>query len=191
VLWATSQASSIGQGFDVVLSTEVGKFATRSRRWDEVRRARHKIERVLGRGRTWESLVPADLRSIWRTLAKEYHAASPKSTRCGARQTEVTVVALLSAAAWLRKEGKVLSNIITPPKDWRAEMRTDWEQVTCEPIRVRRLRHSTDEMHRLFQQINNPEVDPRFSLAFALGGEQRIGQVLRCRRSQLVSCPVT
>ena len=59
-------------------------------------------------------------------------------------------------------------------------------EIPGEPIRVRRPRHSAEEMHRLFQHINNPGVDSRFSLAFALGGEQRIGQVLRCSRTQLV-----
>jgi hypothetical protein len=40
-------------------------------------------------------------------------------------------------------------------------------------------------MQALFASVNNPHVDPRLALAFDLGGVQRLGQVLRCKRSNL------
>ena len=47
------RALTIHEGFDLLLDTEVGKFAMRSRRWEEVGRARHK-----NRADPW---TPADL----------------------------------------------------------------------------------------------------------------------------------
>jgi integrase len=47
------------------------------------------------------------------------------------------------------------------------------------------LRYSLEEWGRLIDALRNPRVDPRLSLALDLGGEQRLGQVIRCFRSHL------
>jgi hypothetical protein len=51
--------------------------------------------------------------------------------------------------------------------------------------RPARPRHTAVELTRLFDAMHDSRVDPRFALAFDLGGEQRLGQVLRCSRSNL------
>lgn len=70
-------------------------------------------------------------------------------------------------------------------KGWRADLFKDWMRITGVKVKINRPRHSPDEMRRLFASLHDPRIDPRFGLAFDLGGEQRVGQVLRCLRSDL------
>jgi integrase len=181
-----SKRLTLREGFQAALDIGSGKFATKSDRWAEVGRAQTKVERILGKEREWETLTPKDLRTIWRTLAKEYKAHHNEMVLPGARQTEVTVDGLLSVAAWLRKEELLPPNTIVPPKKWRAELADEWEKITGETVEPNRPRHTPDEMRRLFAHCADARVDPRLRLAFDLGGEQRLGQVLVSRRSQLV-----
>jgi integrase len=109
---------------------------------------------------------------------------------CGVRQTEVTVDALYSVAAWLRKEGHLPSTALLPWKEWREDLSNEWEQITGSKANDDdQPRHSGEEVAAFFDALDHPETDPRFAALFALGGEQRLGQVLRCWRSHLRLVP--
>lgn len=172
---------TLRDGFLALLDHQTGKFSTPTRRWDEVRRAQGKLEKFLGPGRSWTTIVPADARRVWRSLAEE----AKKSGAGGARQTEVTVDAMYSTANWLRDEERIPMTAAIAPKRWRVRLYEDWEQIVGRVDEPDRPRHEADEMVLLFAKAHDPRVDPRFGLAFDLGGEQRLGQVLRCWRSDL------
>ena len=82
-------------------------------------------------------------------------------------------------------EGEIPSDAVLPPTRWRAKLKREWEQLVASAVAPSRPRHSLEELGRLLAAMHDPLVDRRFALAFDLGREQRLGQVLRCRRSQL------
>jgi hypothetical protein len=172
---------TLGECFERVLDISSGKYAAQTRRWEEVKRASAKLERILGRHITLESIDPPEVMKVWRTLARESKAAQAG----GMRQAEVTVDALYSAANWLREMKKLGPDVLLPMIKWREKLKDEWSKITGERRRPNRPRHSAEELHRLFETMHAADVDPRFALAFDLGGEQRIGQVLRCRRSDI------
>lgn len=178
-------ALSLSAGFDRALCFTRGKFPTKSARWEEVERGQRKLERILGRDTKWVDIRFSDARNIWRTLAQEYVRGGKKRGLCGMRQAEVTVDALYSVASWLREEELLPPTACVPAASWRAKLMDEWKRLTNEDTSPARPRHSADEMRKLYQHLSSPDVDPRFSLAFNLGGEQRLGQVLRANRSQL------
>lgn len=176
---------TLSEGFERALDIGSGKYPTKSARWQEVKRARAKLERMLGVNTAMAEIKPGDVRRVWRTLAAAFARRVNDHAACGVRQTEVTVDALYSVASWLREEGELPPDALLPIPKWRAKLKTDWEQITETSVAPDRPRHTDDEMRRLFRHMHDPRVDPRFALAFDLGGEQRMGQVLRCQRSQL------
>lgn len=176
---------TLGDGFARALSLEGGKYATTSRRWDEVHRGRRRLERILGATCPMAEISAADVRGIWRTLARDYVRSDSTARLCGARQAEVTVDALYSVAAWLRDEGILPANTLQPITKWRSKLKKEWAEISGAPVKPSQPRHSESEMRKLFAHMHNADVDPRFALAFDIGGEQRIGQVLRARRSDL------
>lgn len=176
---------TLAEGFDLALDLATGKYPTKSLRWQEVDRARKKLLQLLGSSKQWVDVSPADARKVWRTLANRYVHAPDQRTATGPRQTEVTLDALYSVANWLRDEGHIPSTACLPTKQWRAKLKAEWEHITGEQAKPQRPRHTPDELRRLFEHMHDAAVDPRFALAFDLGGEQRIGQVLRSRRSDL------
>ncbi len=187
---AKPREMTLSEGFDRVLDFDVGKYPTKTRRWDEVARAARRLCVLLGKQKPWTEVGPGDVRGIWRRLAKEYMRGNPSQPRCGARQAEVTVDALYATAAWLRDEGLLPADTLLPTTKWRSRLKSDWKEIVGESVEPRRPRHTQEEMRRLFENMRRPEVDPRFALAFDVGGEQRLGQVLRCKRSQLDLTPV-
>jgi hypothetical protein len=181
---------TLAEGFSAVLDLKSGKFPTKTRRWDEIRRAARELERLLGPHTRWADLQPSDARRVWRSLAEEAKRQAGASNARGARQAEVTLDALYSSANWLRDDGLIPQSAALPQRNWRKRLKEDWQRITGDEVTVSRPRHTDEEMRRLFAHMHDPGVDPRFALAFDLGGEQRLGQVLRCWRSDLTLPPV-
>jgi integrase len=182
-----SESLTLGRAFDLALDLEKGKYPSKTLRWQEVDRARKKLERILGSSAPLESLDAGDVTKVWRTLAKEYASGVGKA---GPRQAEVTVDALYSVAAWLRERRHIKPDVLLPISKWRSRLNDEWTKLTGNEVKPDRHRHTPEELVALFKHMYDPRVDPRFALAFDLGGEQRIGQVLRAKRSQLHLPPV-
>lgn len=182
-----SDMLTVQRGFEMMLEVPDGKFATKSLRWQELNRAQRRLERLLKDTLFVDALAPKVVTSIWRRLANEYKAEQdlrerslvvpsapkaaykrwPKQARkvakqeplCGARQTEVTVDALYVAAEWLVKNEKLKNTDWQRIKEWRSELKNDWQKITGEDIRLReklRVRHSVAEMQRLFAVLDDP-----------------------------------
>jgi integrase len=178
---------TIAKGIELALDlTGQGKYATKTRRWEEVERAARRLERILGAATPWESVTPSAVRNLWRTLAKEARHATGETTVCGCRQTEVTVDAFYGIATWLREENHIGQAVAVPMDKWRQKLKDEWAQITESSVGNKvQPRHTPLEVSAIFRALSHSDVDPRFATVFALGGEQRIGQVLRCRRSDL------
>jgi hypothetical protein len=123
---------TLEQGFELALDLRHGKYPTKTPRWQEVNRARTKLERLLGKHRPWVEIRPGDARRVWRTLAQEYETAQHKERLCGPRQTEVTVDALYSVARWLRDEDRLPSDAVPAMGRWRAKLKAEWQEITGE-----------------------------------------------------------
>jgi hypothetical protein len=186
---AKQETLSLTEGFDLALDLERGKYPTKTRRWDAVQHARLVVERVLGKHVQWIELTHGDLRKLWRTLAEEARRNADGRRVLGARKAESIVDALLSVAAWLREESLLPDDTLLPMTHWRKKLKEEWTKITGATVRPVRHRHTVKEMRALFRSLPRPSVDPRFSLAFQLGGEQRIGQILKCKRSDLELTP--
>jgi hypothetical protein len=184
---------TLAAGFRLALDLESGKgkYATKTERWKEVNRARKKLECVLGRDRPWAEVTPLDVQGIWRRMARAYLEAANREKSPGPRQTEVTIDGLYSVASWLRDQQLLRSDILLSPKTWRSRLKEDWAKIVGQQVEPQRPRHTHEDMRKLFAAARDPRVDPRLGLAFLLGGEQRLGQVLRTRRSQLDLPPVS
>jgi hypothetical protein len=170
------RALTLSMGFDRALDLRSGKYATRTRRWEEVSRARRKIERILGKHTEWQAIKPGDVRKIWRLLANENRNAPTTARPTGARQAEVTVDVLYSVAAWLRDEGLLTSDALLPPTKWRSNLKAEWEKIVGRKVTPQRPRHTEDEMRRLFANLHSAKIDPRFALAFNPAGNSGLGR---------------
>jgi integrase len=172
---------TIRQGLDAVTDARTGKYAADTPHRREVVRELLRAIEVWGADAAWVDLKRADLRTLWRWRIEQLRAASED----GLRGAEVTVQRVNAVAAWLRDEELIPAGACVAPRTWKAQLRTDWLELSGERAvpDPKRPRHTLDEMRRILAVAD--QVDPRFALVMALGAELRIGQVLRCRRTDL------
>ena len=152
---------TIRRGFRIALDLTDGKFASATRRHDEVKRAQRKLERILGPNTAMGAALESDaVRRVWRTLAREYEKnKSPNVRQCGARQTEVTVDALYTIGDWLEDEKKLPKDGFKRIKNWREQLKNDWKQLTGETVDAESIsqpRHTPEEMRKLFGALDDP-----------------------------------
>jgi hypothetical protein len=181
---------TLEQGFEIAMTVPTGMYVVESEHLREVRRAARDIVSVIGQGpsgapRTWDSLSHSAVRELWLKLADRF----VKTGRGGPAWTERCAVVLIQVAQWLAAEERTTRSL-TVKKNWREQMRREWEQLTSKRIVRRAPRHTPDEIRRIFRALDNPKVDPRISLAVELGAEARLGQVRRLRRSDVDLSPV-
>ncbi len=170
---------TLEQGFDLALKPGVGRYPSKTARHKEVRRARARVLEGLGSDTLWTELRPRHYRLLWR----EFLARQPEWGQ-GWRMAEIAVSALAAVGAWLLDEDLV-SSFRAPKRGWRGELRKEWQETAQKSAKPARPRHTDAEMDRFWGGMNGPDVDPRFGLAAEVGAEYRIGQVIRCDRSDL------
>lgn len=158
---APPEVMTVRRGFRIALDLESGKFAAKTRRYDEVARARTRLERLLGRNTPLAAALDMTrVKRLWRDLAREYaKSTAPKGKKCGARQTEVTVDSLYTIADWLQEEGHLPSDFFKRIQFWREKLKDDWKVLTGEEAETAtedKLRHSEEEMRRLFGVLDDP-----------------------------------
>jgi integrase len=164
-----------------VSDPRTGLYPVRTRHSREVACALVHAARIWGKELPWDVVDRARLRMLGRTRVDEIRA---QSARAGYRGAEVVVQRVLTVASWLRDEGKIASDACLVPRRWKDDLRDYWRQVskqsTPEPLRPR---HTLKEMRKIIAAA--PAVDPRLALLLAFGAELRLGQVRRCRRTDL------
>lgn len=178
---------TIQQGLDKIVDPQTGKYPTDTAHRREVMREIARAVKLLGE-KPWAELKKADIRRLWRHRIRELRTMPVKEGQPkidGLRGSEITVSRLLAVAQWLRDEELVPAGSCVPKRKWKEDLRADWIELTGERAlpEVKRPRHTLEEMRKIIAKAG--EVDPRFELAMALGAEQRLGQVLRCRRTDV------
>lgn len=173
---------TLAGGFRRLLDRKEGKFPTDTGHRREVVRASEVIFGVLGRDRRMDEIRHRDYRAVWRHMAHE----NKKTGRYGLRATEITCGVLQNAARWLQREGYLEPGDAVPAPGWKVAMRSDWEAITGSPIaEPEKPRYTDAESAKLWRAL--PKADPRVALAMELGAELRLGQVVRVRRSDVLS----
>lgn len=172
---------SIAEGLVRVLDPRTGRYPVRSAHRREVDVAVQFAAKVWGMDRAWNTIRRADLRALWRARIHQLREAQ----QIGHRGAEITVARVLTVAAWLRDEELITAEACVASRHWKSELRADWRAIAgdARDPEPRRPRHSLEEMLRILDA--GWDVDPRFGLLLALGAELRLGQVARCRRSDL------
>jgi integrase len=129
----------------------------------------------------WATIRRADLRALWRQRIAELRGTGAT----GLRGAEITAARVLAVAQWLRDEELIPSDAGVPRRTWKEELRNDWLELSGERSvpAPNRPRHTLEEMRQILLAAR--AVDPRFHLLMVLGAEVRLGQVVRCRRSDL------
>jgi hypothetical protein len=176
---------TIEQGLAMATTIPTGLYVVETDHLKEVRRAARDLVCAigmdhLGRPRTWDGLRYSNVRDIWLRLAWRY----VKTGRGGHVWTERCVVIFLQVNSWLVTE-EMIDRTIPFRKTWREQMRREWEQLTEKRIVQNDLRHSEEEIARLFAALHHENVDPRIALMVEIGAEARLGQVRRLRRADV------
>jgi integrase len=172
---------SIEQGLAAVIDSKTGKYPTDTMHRREVVRELERAIKQWGAQTPWETIKRKDLRKLWRHRINELRAEK----QAGLRGAEITIQRVLAVAAWLRDEELIPAGACVASRKWKEELRTDWIELSGERALpdVQRPRHSLEEMRKIMAVAG--QVDPRLELALSLGAELRLGQVIRCRRSDL------
>lgn len=179
---------ALGDTWRVLTDPKTGLYPVETPHRKEVERQITHAVRIWGSDTPWDVIDRGKLRALGRTRVDELRAGTnedgtPKLV--GYRGAEVCVSRVLSVAAWLRDESHISQGAATTPLRWREDLRRYWREVsgsTTDP-EPNRPRHTLEEMRAILEKA--PEVDPRFALLMALGAELRLGQVVRCRRTDL------
>jgi hypothetical protein len=176
---------TLQEGFDLATAVPTGLYVVESEHLRDTRRAARDVVAVIGRTgrgelRTWDSLNNSAARELWLGLAKRYKAEQLG----GPAWTERCVVALIQVSQWLVAEERASRGLVMK-KQWRDQLRREWEQFTGTRIEKSTPRHSEAEIRLIFAALSDGRVDPRIALALELGAEARLGQVRRLMRSNV------
>jgi len=182
-----AEALSIADGLDFVLALPGGKYARRDSRYKEAKRAAELIKFLLRdtEYRTWADVRPATAALLWRRIAELHRDHG----RYGPRWAAIVVAFFYAAARWLYANGMIAASAPQPAPGWKSDLKADWEKITGRPVgKPARPRHTPEEMRSIFAHLD--DADPRIALAVELFAELRLGQGIRCRRSDLDLSPV-
>lgn len=173
---------TVSEGFDRMLDPITGK--TLSKRYRKTfEGARKRLEIILLPGTPLAAIKSGDIRGIWRTMARQSAAAGHNG---GHRSAQVTVAAFYAMTSWLQGAELIPRDMLLPLKGWKKECATDWKAYAGSVPPVQALRYSAAELSRIFDVAAYELTDPRICLAVSVGGEARLGQVIRAMRSQLI-----
>lgn len=169
---------TLAEGFQAALLTDgTGIYIGDTAHARTMRVAAARVTKILGGATPWTKVLPQHLAAVWRRLAR----ASKHGE--GARTAEVTVAFVHRVANWLRENRRIPPTACLPAREWRDQLRTEWEKITEVPIEPQRPRHTPDEMYAIFQAL--PAASPRLALALELGAELRVGQIIRITRLRI------
>lgn len=178
---APDRPLTIGEAWDRITDPSTGKWPHESPYRDEVKRALAFAGKVLGATTPWNAIHRAELRKLGRARID----ALAGGASSGYRGAEVTVQRVLTVAQWLRDEEMIDEGACVAASTWKDELRTYWREkhnALHDPT-PNRPRHTIEEMRKILAAAES--IDPRLHLLLALGAELRLGQVVRCRRSDL------
>jgi hypothetical protein len=177
-----SQPLTLKEGFDAFLHPEHGHFVTRkSQHAVDTARNAETILRILKPDTPWERVTGQTYRKLWRALAREHLADG----RHGFNAAKKICITFRTAAVFLADEHLPLGTAMPMPK-WRSKLRQEWMEMTDQreaDLTADGPRHTPEEAGQIFRVLK--DADPRIRLAVELGAADRLGQLLRCTRTDL------
>lgn len=173
-------AFTIGEAWKAISNEDDGKYPHRSPFRDELQKALAYAGTVWGEDTAWTAIDSG----LWTKLIRTRIRGLVADGKQGIRATEITVSRLITVARWLHRERKV-EVIVAPSDDWRDGMLAYWKGLTKQEHdpEPHQPRYTLEESRKLILAAR--DVDPRVGLLVSLGAELRLGQVRRCRRSDL------
>lgn len=119
-------------------------------------------------------------RAVWRWLATQHRDQGTS----GPRAAEMYITDLAGIVNWLSAEERIPPHVGQPAPGWKNRMRQEWTSITGKPIAPpRKLRYTKPEQELLWTAL--PRAYPPLELAFQVGAERRLGQVVRAMRSHI------
>ena len=178
---ASALPLTLGETERRIIDLHTGKYPADTPHRREVQRALKEAVSVWGASTPWAEIRKADMRKLWRGRITTLLADG----ETGARGAEITASRVFAVAQWLRDEEIIPPQSCVPWKKWKQELKDDWSKLSgnvgAPP--VARPRYTLEESRKLLKA--SKEADPRFALLLAVGAELRLGQVARCRRTDL------
>lgn len=166
---------SIADGWTLAKDPERGKWNKETPHRKEMDRYLSRAKAILGASTPWNAIARGDLRRLWRAELKRVRATGDND---GVRSAELIVSRFLSVAAWLRDEQVIAPDACMPWARMKDEMAEDFGSYA-----PHRPRYTLEEYRALL--LHAPAIDARWGLLLHLGAEYRLGQVVRCMRSDL------
>ena len=177
---ASATPLTLGRTWALVTDRAHGLYPHDTPHRREVERALTFAARILGPDTPWAAIERTKLRQLVRARVDEFVARGKK----GVRPAEIVMQRITAVAAWLRDEGHIPVDAGLPARTWREDLASYAAHAHGGRLpEVAHPRHTLDEMRRILEAAWT--IDPRFGLLMALGAELRLGQVVRCRRSDL------
>jgi hypothetical protein len=173
---------TIGDTAEKITDAKTGKYPTPSQHRTETLAAIAFARAEWGADRTWNSITKADLRGLGRARIQQLRA----DKHTGLAGAEHTLQRILTVAQWLRDEDLVEPGACVPPKNWKEELRGYWLETSkrAELPAPHRPRYTIGEALKIVDAA--AAVDPRLALMLWLAPNQRLGQVSRARRLNVV-----
>jgi hypothetical protein len=179
----TKLTLTLEEGFALAFAKNTGMFDdTAALHYKEMERYKKRVLAILP-GRTWESIVPGDYVTLWRTLANTYMLGG--KGRGGRTATLNCVIVLAQTARWLSGARLINRGAAEPDPKWKDAFEKAWATLTGQHHKTKKLRHTPAELGRLHQARREGKGDPRLNLLFSLAAEARLGQAVRAMRSWL------
>jgi integrase len=179
----TGQGSplTVAQGFALVCDRHRGRWPVDTTYRREVQKALAVAKAIWGADRPLVEIQRADYRALWRARIESLGARGHR----GHRGAEITLARVVTAMTWLRDEGYLKPGDALHPRRWKDELRADWRSFRARKVdpQPERPRYTLEQMRQILEAAR--ELDPRFALLMVLGAELRLGQVVRCRRTDL------
>ncbi len=177
------------------MTADGGVFLGQPRQRDDaLRYLRRLTDDFLGAENFWDQVQPHHMVTAMFKWIRAHKASSakptdsPESDRApmpGHRSLELALSTLEKVANWLINNSFAPRDSFHMPSDWRKELAQVWAKVIGSPYAAATTRHSTNEVQRLLRIVEDPRVEPRLTVAFELGAELRIGQIIGLDRSHL------
>jgi hypothetical protein len=178
---APVQPFTVGETVAAITHPETGRYPHDTDFRRELTRALDYASVVWGKDTAWSEIDDA----AWTKLIRRRLESLLLRGKKGVRTTEITVSRIQTAVIWLQRAKKISRDVAMPQETWKEEIVEHWKGVTKskkDPV-VSRPRHTREQLQQLLAVA--ADVDPRLELLLQLGAEYRLGQVVRCARTDL------
>jgi integrase len=172
---------TIGDTKDAITDKQTGKYPHNTPFRRELLKAVEFAGVVWGSDTAWKDITEDQWMSLLRRRVEHLIRQGKRATRT----TEITISRLITVTRWLRRTKRIPADAGHAPEDWKEQIVAYWkgETGTKRDPEPHQPRHTLEEMRKILGALD--KIEPRVALLLAVGAEYRLGQVVRCLRSDL------